>query len=149
MAEAATDRVDGQGGIDGAHVKDEISSAHTTIDDSATKPARNRPVLRGKLRRLVRFLNGFVITLCLSWLVMHFLEVQQDNPIGLGHYGSSFVNWDQRRDEVKQSFLTSWNAYAQNAWGKFPTPSCQLPDANCCGRQARMCTIPSHKGART
>jgi mannosyl-oligosaccharide alpha-1,2-mannosidase len=40
-----------------------------------------------------------------------------DNPIGISHYGSKLVNWESRRQQVKQAFVTSWDAYTQHAWG--------------------------------
>jgi hypothetical protein len=43
-----------------------------------------------------------------------------DTPIGFSHYGASYVDWDARREEVKDAFVTSWEAYSQYAWGKFP-----------------------------
>jgi hypothetical protein len=27
------------------------------------------------------------------------------------------VDWDARREEVKEAFVTSWDAYSKNAWG--------------------------------
>lgn len=38
----------------------------------------------------------------------------------LGGSGSS-VNWDSRREAVKEAFLLSWDGYAKYAWGKPPT----------------------------
>lgn len=40
-----------------------------------------------------------------------------DNAIGVGHYGAKFVNWDHRRNAVRNAFETSWQAYSENAWG--------------------------------
>lgn len=36
---------------------------------------------------------------------------------GLGHYASRGVDWDERREEVKGAFISSWDAYAEHAWG--------------------------------
>lgn len=36
---------------------------------------------------------------------------------GLGQYKSTAVNWDNRRGEVKEAFICSWDAYAKYAWG--------------------------------
>jgi len=41
-----------------------------------------------------------------------------DNPIGFSQYSASFVDWDARRDEVKEAFVTSWQGYSQYAWGE-------------------------------
>ncbi|KAH8903551.1 glycoside hydrolase family 47 protein [Coniochaeta sp. PMI_546] len=49
---------------------------------------------------------------------MHCLEALNDNPIGWSHYRSGLADWNHRREEVKQAFVTSWDAYAQNAWGE-------------------------------
>jgi hypothetical protein len=34
-----------------------------------------------------------------------------------GGFGSSSINWDSRREEVRNAFLSSWNAYSKYAWG--------------------------------
>ncbi|PMD22249.1 glycoside hydrolase family 47 protein [Hyaloscypha hepaticicola] len=31
---------------------------------------------------------------------------------------STTVDWDARREEVKEAFITSWDAYSKNAWGQ-------------------------------
>ena len=37
---------------------------------------------------------------------------------GLGLYTPSrAVDWDTRREEVKEAFVTSWDAYSRYAWG--------------------------------
>lgn len=36
---------------------------------------------------------------------------------GLGHYTSRPVDWNGRRDEVKEAFISSWDAYSEHAWG--------------------------------
>ena len=40
-----------------------------------------------------------------------------DNPIGLGHHVADFVDWNARREQVKNAFTTSWDAYAKVAFG--------------------------------
>ena len=41
-------------------------------------------------------------------------------------YGLSFSSldrdddWDQQREEVRETFITSWDAYSKYAWGKSP-----------------------------
>lgn len=29
-------------------------------------------------------------------------------------------DWDQQREEVRETFITSWDAYSKYAWGKSP-----------------------------
>ncbi|KAJ2902383.1 glycosyl hydrolase family 47 [Zalerion maritima] len=43
-----------------------------------------------------------------------------DNALGLSHYSPTqlTVDWNQRRGEVRDAFLDSWNAYEKYAWGK-------------------------------
>ncbi len=36
---------------------------------------------------------------------------------GLGDYTSEAVDWDDRRKEVKEAFIMSWDAYSEHAWG--------------------------------
>lgn len=38
---------------------------------------------------------------------------------GWGGFGSSSINWDSRREEVRNAFLSSWNAYSKYAWGSY------------------------------
>lgn len=92
-----------------------------SIDDVPLPKLQQSLRARPWLRLFRRFLNGFGITLALAWAVMHGLEALSDNPIGVSHYGSRLVNWNHRRDEVKKAFVTSWDAYAQNAWGRSST----------------------------
>lgn len=42
----------------------------------------------------------------------------QDDGIGFSHHLSPFVDWDHRRDAVRNAFIASWDAYSQHAWGK-------------------------------
>ncbi|KAK3307868.1 glycoside hydrolase family 47 protein [Chaetomium strumarium] len=46
------------------------------------------------------------------------LQWYTDNPMGFSHYQASSVDWDARRDAVKEAFVTSWQAYTQYAWGQ-------------------------------
>ncbi len=36
---------------------------------------------------------------------------------GLGYYTSRAVDWNDRREEVKEAFVVSWDAYSEHAWG--------------------------------
>lgn len=33
-------------------------------------------------------------------------------------YGSKSIDWDSRRRDVKEAFISSWNAYSKYAWGQ-------------------------------
>lgn len=35
-----------------------------------------------------------------------------------GRYAATTTNWDSRRKDVKEAFISSWDAYAKHAWGK-------------------------------
>lgn len=37
----------------------------------------------------------------------------RDSP---GHYTRT-IDWDDRREQVKEAFITSWDSYAKYAWG--------------------------------
>lgn len=52
-----------------------------------------------------------------SVLALPIFRWVKDNPIGLYHHVGRYVNWDVRREEVKSAFITSWDAYLDNAWG--------------------------------
>jgi len=39
------------------------------------------------------------------------------NGPGNGDYTSRAVDWDNRRDEVKEAFISSFDAYSKYAWG--------------------------------
>jgi len=64
-------------------------------------------------------LAALTATAALGWGLSRWYA---DNPVGFSHYGASFVDWDARREEVKDAFVTSWQAYSQYAWGEFPPP---------------------------
>lgn len=101
-----------------------MASAAAAPDDITASPGlQQRLLTKRSLTKVRRFLNGFGITLAISWAAMYCLEavkeILNDNPIGLSHYSSGLVDWTHRQQEVKQAFVTSWNAYAQHAWGKW------------------------------
>lgn len=37
--------------------------------------------------------------------------------IELGRHRSRVVDWDARREKVKEAFISSWDAYSKYAWG--------------------------------
>lgn len=47
--------------------------------------------------------------------------------IGLDHYASRAVDWDDRREEVKEAFISSWDAYSEHAWGQSSISSSVIP----------------------
>jgi mannosyl-oligosaccharide alpha-1,2-mannosidase len=55
------------------------------------------------------------LLLALTWTALKWTE---DDPIGISHNGSKLVDWDHRREEVKNAFIGSWDAYARHAWGE-------------------------------
>lgn len=57
-------------------------------------------------------------------IVVHWV---QDDAIGFSHHFSPFVDWEHRREAVKDAFVTSWDAYSQHAWGKLARDSSNLP----------------------
>lgn len=52
-------------------------------------------------------------------------EATNDNGIGgwgwLKPKDSLGVNWDTRRESVKDAFKLSWDSYEQHAWGELPS----------------------------
>ena len=61
-----------------------------------------------------------ILLLVLLGLVAKFFFFT-DSEFGLG---SSRLDrdddWDQQREEVRETFITSWDAYSKYAWGKSP-----------------------------
>jgi endoplasmic reticulum Man9GlcNAc2 1,2-alpha-mannosidase len=49
-------------------------------------------------------------------------------------YGAPWIDWDARRGEVKEAFVTSWEAYSQYAWGELQLPS--PPSKHCSNSDA-------------
>ncbi|KAK7908443.1 glycoside hydrolase [Apiospora marii] len=72
------------------------------------------PVSRWRRVRKTLGLLGFFATLC-----FYLCRWVGDNALGFAHYKpSALVDWDGRREEVKQAFITSWEGYVKDAWGK-------------------------------
>ncbi|EMR62165.1 putative mannosyl-oligosaccharide -alpha-mannosidase protein [Eutypa lata UCREL1] len=65
-------------------------------------------------RSIVRIFCSAIATSALAWLIYQFL---QDNAVGLYHYGARLVDWNDRREQVKNAFTTSWDAYFSAAFG--------------------------------
>lgn len=66
-------------------------------------------------RTIRRTFSTLVVACTLCW---GSFKLSDYNAIGVSHYGASTVDWDYRRDQVKEAFVTSWNAYKRHAWGK-------------------------------
>ncbi|KAK8055336.1 glycoside hydrolase, partial [Apiospora rasikravindrae] len=90
------------------------------------KVGRIRPAAYVSRWRRVRKslgLLGFFAT-----LLFYTFRWAMDNALGFSHYKpSALVDWDCRREEVKQAFVTSWEGYVKDAWGK--TTSSLFPQA--------------------
>ncbi|KAI0483478.1 glycoside hydrolase family 47 protein [Xylaria cf. heliscus] len=67
------------------------------------------------LKPLFGLRTVLIITLSFVFIVFRWAN---DSPIGICHHAGSWVNWDARREKVKSVFITSWDAYIANAWGK-------------------------------
>ncbi|KAB5582980.1 mannosyl-oligosaccharide 1,2-alpha-mannosidase [Coniochaeta sp. 2T2.1] len=94
-------------------------SGDETQRSRSRSPPRRSPQTATKSRWTVRHaISGVCLAISGSWVVYETLPLLKDDPIGYGHYGASFVNWDARRDQVKQAFVTSWDAYSAHAWGQ-------------------------------
>ncbi|KAL2012564.1 hypothetical protein VTN00DRAFT_89 [Thermoascus crustaceus] len=51
-------------------------------------------------------------------LVAGFIFLLNGSPDQLSRYRSRAVDWDDRREKVKEAFVTSWDAYSKYAWGQ-------------------------------
>ncbi|KAI1761615.1 glycoside hydrolase family 47 protein [Hypoxylon sp. FL1150] len=58
-----------------------------------------------------------VLVLALSFILALIIRWANDNPMGIYHHAGSYINWDARREKVRDAFITSWDAYLTNAWG--------------------------------
>lgn len=104
------------------HQSHNLSCKNTTMSSRAAsegaKDSRSRLSL-GLKTVLKSLVTGFLALATAWWLrFLSFgttLETALDffRPIEKDSY------WDGHREEVKDAFVTSWDAYAQYAWGKF------------------------------
>lgn len=58
----------------------------------------------------VLFLLLLTLATTINWV--------QDDAIGFSHHLSPFIDWDARRESVRNAFVVSWDAYSQHAWGE-------------------------------
>lgn len=66
-------------------------------------------------RRILRFVIAGIAGLSTSWYMRNVdIDSALDyfRPIGKDSY------WNYAREEVKDAFIVSWDAYAEHAWGK-------------------------------
>ncbi|KAI2622485.1 glycoside hydrolase family 47 protein [Hypoxylon sp. NC1633] len=92
-----------------------MGSRNASRAASAKTPKRSHPSYTLRIpQSIVYFLGIAGLSLALLWNVVGWIE---DDPIGISRFGARFVNWDNRREEVKNAFITSWDAYVANAWG--------------------------------
>ncbi|WYZ39397.1 hypothetical protein EsH8_III_001311 [Colletotrichum jinshuiense] len=93
------------------------SKTTEAIGDDVQKAIRSSQARKGTLRRKLR---NVILLLCLAGLTGVFLTSYfSDLALGHIHYTpqSRFADWDARREEVKDAFQTSWDAYTKHAWG--------------------------------
>lgn len=59
-----------------------------------------------------------VASVAFLWTAFWYLK---DSSLGVSHYLPHLVDWDQRRESVRDTFIESWEAYSQDAWGRLPS----------------------------
>lgn len=121
-----------------------MGAGENGVDHNAGRKQGQRSWHSSKIVPLFRRAAGLAIAVVgLSW---GYMDWSSDYGPGAGHYRSGFVNWDARREQVKQAFVTSWEAYTTHAWGALLT-SCGISAFNALLRlaalQARTSSIPS------
>lgn len=97
---------------------DQLSHQNGSSNESNTREQRqlSSDPARWSLRNVI---GGLCLSISFSW--GYYQRLVADNPIGFGHYGSGLVDWNSRREQVKDAFVTSWDAYAKHAWGEWLT----------------------------
>ncbi|KAI3324153.1 glycoside hydrolase family 47 protein [Xylariaceae sp. AK1471] len=65
-------------------------------------------------RWVIRAIAAVGLLLALTWSTVKWTS---NDPIGISHYGSELVDWNHRREEVKNAFIASWDGYSRHAWG--------------------------------
>ncbi|KAK7965190.1 glycoside hydrolase [Apiospora saccharicola] len=102
-----------QNGTNG-RAKEVATAAAAAAEAKAGRIRRAAPVSRWRRARKALSLLGFVAT-----TLFYIFRWTKDHALGFSHYKpSALVDWDSRREEVKQAFVTSWEGYAKDAWGK-------------------------------
>jgi hypothetical protein len=101
-----------------------------------------------RIPSLVRYgLATIAVATAVGWGVNRWVV---DNPIGFSHYTASAVDWNARREAVKETFAASWQAYTQYAWGEFTSHSIWHTHnlKTLTAAQVKTGTTPSRHGAR-
>lgn len=81
---------------------------------SGAKRTRPSPPLLHHMKRKSVIAGAVVLAVCLGFWTAW---IRQDQS-GIGYYDSKNVDWSERREEVRQAFISSWDAYSEHAWGK-------------------------------
>lgn len=117
--------------IDLTHIKMGKGICHTDgrvkrsrkphIESSQSRTRRNT----SRLPKASKILPlGALLLFLLLWIILgtvtHWI---QDNGVGFSHHVAPFVDWEQRREAIRNAFVTSWDAYSQHAWGRLSEPS--------------------------
>lgn len=82
------------------------------------KDSRSRLSL-GLKTALKSLVTGFLALAATWWLRFLSFETTLETALDFFRPIEKDSYWDAHREEVKDAFVTSWDAYAQYAWGKF------------------------------
>lgn len=94
-----------------------VRTAHKKVHKSLLSGTSKHDVSLGRSFRLrnVGLKAVLVASVAFLWTAFWYLK---DNPLGVSHYLPHLVDWDQRRETVRDTFIESWEAYSRDAWGK-------------------------------
>ncbi|EAU39466.1 mannosyl-oligosaccharide 1,2-alpha-mannosidase [Aspergillus terreus NIH2624] len=82
-----------------------------------TKNSGSRPLPRLNWT-LVSLTTGFLALVAAWWFQLLSSETALETPLNFFRSIEEDSYWEGRREEVKDAFVTSWDAYARYAWGK-------------------------------
>ncbi|KAL4931318.1 glycoside hydrolase family 47 protein [Aspergillus undulatus] len=68
--------------------------------------------------RALKFLFVGLLVLGLGWEFQIFDSEDLEMPLKLLQCAHKDNHWDERREEVKDAFMATWDAYAEHAWGQ-------------------------------
>lgn len=94
------------------------SEAQKRPREEGAKDSRSRLSL-GLKTALKSLVTGFLALAAAWWLRFLTFETTLETALDLFRPIEKDSYWDGHREEVKDAFVTSWDAYAQYAWGKF------------------------------
>lgn len=86
-----------------------------------TKNSGSRPFPRLNWT-LVSLTTGFLALVAAWWFQLLSSETALETPLNFFRSIEEDGYWEGCREEVKDAFVTSWDAYARYAWGKFVHP---------------------------